>query len=222
MQSESVGKNDSIWINFDCPLRESPAADLLHCEPHVAEECRISCCVVNAASHRCILEVLGPHRTFRPIANPASALSRKDIELVASENSNAPICPDLCPQDCSLVRRESYNRETIQCWTSPLPWCSRTKLVAFPRRLPRRLVNILSMDPWLAASPACCPILVFAVALLGGVCTAHRLLTILTLLAAICSHPVCQILHGRFRRRHAWSPASQTSAIPYLCVCIVQ
>merc|ERR1719461_503902 len=95
---------------------EGPATGLLHCEPYVAEKCRISFCVVNAASHRCILEVLGPHRTFRPITNPASALSRKDIELVASKNSNAPICPGLCPQDCRLVRRESYDRETIQRW----------------------------------------------------------------------------------------------------------
>jgi len=216
--AESVGKKNGIWINLDRPLRERPPANLLHCKPHIAKESCVSCCVVDAASHWGILEVLCPNRTFGPIADPASSLSCKHIELVASENSNAPICADLCPEDCSLVRRESYHRKAIERWCTPFPRCSRTEAVACPRSF----VRIVGMSAWLATSHACSPILVFAVALLGGICATHRLLTILPKLAAVCLHPVCHILARMFCRRHARSATAQWNAAPYIRVRILQ
>jgi len=218
MLSESVGKNDGIWIDLDRPLCESPAANLLDCKPHVAEERRISCCVVNAAGHWCILEVLRPHRTFRTISNPATSLSCKHVKLIASENSNAAICADLCPQDGSLVRRESYNREAVQRWVSPLPGRTRTKLVTCPGLL----VLVISMDPWLAASDASCPSLVFVVALLSSVSTAHCLVAIVTLLATIRFHPVCHVFDRGFGWCHPWSSTPQSSTVPNICVFILQ
>jgi len=218
MIAESVCQENGIWINFDRPLRELPTANLLYCEPHIAEECCVSCCVVDAASHWGILEVLCPNRTFGTIADPASSLSRKHIELVTSEDSNAPICADLCPEDCSLVRREPYHRKAIECWCTPFPWCSRTKRVAFPRSF----VPIIGMSALLATSHACSPIFVLAVALLGGVCATHRLVTILPRLAAVCLHPVCHILVRMFRKCHARSATAQCSTVPYIRVRILQ
>mmetsp|Transcript_123271 Transcript_123271/g.343208 ORF Transcript_123271/g.343208 Transcript_123271/m.343208 type:complete len:298 (-) Transcript_123271:1141-2034(-) len=119
--AELVGNQNGIRVDLHGPVRKCVLAAMLHSSPDVDEQLRVAGGTVNANTHRCRLEAVGPDRSAGPVPDPALAVAGQDVGHVAAEDADAAIGADLLPQDGGLVGAQSDDRVAVERGFAPGP-----------------------------------------------------------------------------------------------------